>query len=216
MALLDVFKRKSRETAAAPSSNTDPARAAPDGPAAERVNTQEAAMPATENTVGSPANVTAAPTTPPPQATPGATASPAATGTAAAAEPAETPATLAQLKADFGDDPAFVLECLDKNRSLLAAHRARNVQLSAKAAGLARLGDAGKGGADPVASGPASAGGSADEGDYVKQCQKVAREKNIPFAQATLEVNRTHPHLRAAYAGRKSTDQSNAATAGAR
>jgi hypothetical protein len=179
--------------------NTDPAQV-PDGPAAERVTTQEADMPAPETTVGSAAKTeaTTAPN-PPAPLTPVTVAPPGAESPVASAE---APATLAELKADFGDDAAFMVECLEKNRSLLAAHRIRNAQLSAKAAGLAKLGTAGLGGATPVgAAGPASAGG-AEEDTYEKMVQRVSREKNISIAAATTEVNRTHPQLREKYVGR--------------
>ena len=167
-------------------------------------------MPATETVVGSPSNVTApiTPPTPTPSAAaaapaPSAAAIPTLSPTVVPVASAEQPATLAELKADFGEDAAFMVECLDQKRSLLAAHRARNIQLSAKAANLAKLGTAGLGGATPVGAGaPASASAAAEEDSYEKMVQRVSREKNISIAAASTEVNRTHPQLREKYVGR--------------
>ena len=164
-------------------------------------------MPATENTVGSAAKTEA--TTPNPSApltprTPVTVAPPGAeAATPAPVASAEQPATLAELKADFGDDAAFMVECLEKKHSLLTAHRIRNAQLSARAASLAKLGTAGLGGATPVGAGaPASASAAVEEDSYEKMVQRVSREKNISIAAASTEVNRTHPQLREKYVGR--------------
>jgi hypothetical protein len=116
---------------------------------------------------------------------------------AVAAQPAETPATFAELNAEFGDDPAFIVEAQKASMTMPQAYKAYAAKLKAERDCLRKLGEAGKGGEKPIPGGPKNVAM-----DYETEVARVRAEKNCTLAEAVIEVNRRYPKLREAYVTR--------------
>lgn len=121
------------------------------------------------------------------------------------AQQAAKPASFAELKAEFGQDPAFVVEALDKGLTLSAARAEWNTQQKAaeaklraeleaskaEAAKLAKLPGAGLEGVNTGAGGVGNAGANGG-GDYEKLVAAKQAEGMTRMA-AVAYVNKHHP-----------------------
>lgn len=122
------------------------------------------------------------------------------------AQQAAKPASFAELKAEFGQDPAFVVEALDKGLTLSAARAEWNTQQKAaeaklraeleaskaEAAKLAKLPGAGLEGVNTGAGGVGNAGSANAVGDYEKLVAAKQAEGMTRMA-AVAYVNKHHP-----------------------
>lgn len=211
MGITDIFKRKAAvEDGAASKNENDPAQAhAPEVPDAGRDSTKEAAMPDDAKTAGSVAKTatTVAPAIPTTPTTPTVLKLAdvkAEVETTQASVPNEQAATLAELKAEFPGEPAFVLDCLEKNCTVGAAWKMYGLSQKKRADSLGRLGAAGLAGTDPVGAAPPNAGGAKPAGSnaieaYDAAVKVTAKEKKISIGAATALVNAEQPELRKAY-----------------
>lgn len=129
----------------------------------------------------------------------------AASAATEVAQQAAAPASFAQLKAQFGGDAAFVVECLDKGLTLQAAQAAWNTKLSEQTAKAAAELKAAKekistlealppAGQDPVNLGAGGGGnvGPSAGGDYLKLVA-AKKAEGMNAMQAAAWVNKNHP-----------------------
>jgi hypothetical protein len=122
------------------------------------------------------------------------------------AQQAAKPASFAELKAEFGQDAAFVVQALDKGLTLSAARAEWNTQQKAaeaklreeleaskaEAAKLAKLPGAGLEGVNTGAGGVGNGGGANGGGDYEKLVAAKQAEGLTRIA-AVAYVNKHHP-----------------------
>ena len=113
---------------------------------------------------------------------------------------ADQPATFAQLKKRFGDDPSFVMECQEKGLSVVAAtaaHAARlKADLAAAKSELAALQKKGvKEGAEPVSTPPKGDGpvGPAAKHPFLAKCEAYAQEHRVALHAAVIAMARIDP-----------------------
>ncbi|HRI52469.1 MAG TPA: hypothetical protein PLW65_20030 [Pseudomonadota bacterium] len=117
-------------------------------------------------------------------------------------------ATFAELKAAFGEDPAFVMTAQEKGWTMLQAFgertKALQAQVSSLKTGTARLGNAADAGVEPVGINPkASANGSIDltgrtPKAYAAAVEATMATEKLTAAQAADKLNKEHPEFRAA------------------
>lgn len=123
------------------------------------------------------------------------------------ARTAALPAGYPDLKANFGGDAAFIVECQENAYTLAQAHTAYAAKLRAdlaaaqKVAGEAanKLADMEKTrGADPIDTGAVgvkggAVGGAANKHPFVARCEAIAAEKKITLGMAQIEARKQDP-----------------------
>lgn len=126
---------------------------------------------------------------------------------------ADKAASVSELKLAFADEPAFIVEAIDKKWSLQQAKAERHDRLAAENAKLkksiTKLGDEGTGhggvgAADSKATSREHQGGGRSaralpSDPYLAAVEKTMQEKNVSRGEATKIVNREQPQLRIAY-----------------
>lgn len=119
-------------------------------------------------------------------------------------KPAKKPATVAELKEAFADEPAFCLEQFEAGATLLEAKAAyaevlkkRNAELSQQNAELKKNKDKkGRTGTDPIVSGGEGAAGGED---FIQAAADYAEEHKCTRTEAMRKVKKAQPELHAAY-----------------
>lgn len=120
------------------------------------------------------------------------------------APPTPAAATFAELNAEFGDDPAFIVEAQAKAMAMTDAHRAYAAKLRQQNSDMKKVSGIAPGEKPIAGVMPKTRASGKDSTDpYIAECERVMAEKDCDFPAATVIVNKNSPDLRAAYVGRK-------------